>query len=85
MPKLSEEVSQMIAKYSRGNPRVLGHFFAIVQRLLKINDDIVREVNVEVTEMAREMMLVGLGVIPKAGEQHCSCELKVYVPERNSS
>jgi DNA transposition AAA+ family ATPase len=69
VPKLSDEVSQMIAKYSRGNPRVLGHFFAIVQRLRKINDDIVREVNVEVTEMAREMMLVGLGVIPKAGEQ----------------
>lgn len=69
VPKPTDEVFQIIAKYSRGNPRVLGHLFAIVQRLLKINDDIVREITVEVAETAREMMLVGLGVIPKAGEQ----------------
>jgi DNA transposition AAA+ family ATPase len=69
VPKPTDEVFQIIAKYSRGNPRVLGHLFAIVQRLLKINDDIVREITVEVTETAREMMLVGLGVIPKAGDQ----------------
>ena len=38
MPKPSEEVYLLIAKYTRGNPRMLGHLFAIIQRLLKINE-----------------------------------------------
>lgn len=60
LPKPSAEVYALIAAYSRGNPRTLGHLFALIQRLLKINDDIVQEITVDVVDMAREMMLVGL-------------------------
>jgi len=56
--KPPDEVCSLIAAYTRGNPRMLGHMFALVERLLKINDDIVEGITSEVVETAREMMLV---------------------------
>jgi len=69
VPKPAEEVYPLIATCSRGNPRILGHLFALIQRLLKINDDIVHEMTKEVVDTAREMMLVGLGGTPAAIER----------------
>jgi len=69
VPKPPDEVYPLIATYSRGNPRILGHLFALIQRLLKINSDIVHEITKEVVETAREMMLVGLAGKPKPVER----------------
>lgn len=51
----------MINSYSRGNPRILGHLFALIDRILKINSDIVDGISPEVVDTARELMLVRLG------------------------
>lgn len=59
-PKPTEEVYELISWYSQGNLRTLGHLFAMMERLLRINDDIVREITREVVETAREMLLYGL-------------------------
>lgn len=61
LPKPAEDVYSLISTYSRGNPRILGHLFALIQRLLKINNDIVHEITKEVVDTARDMMLIGLG------------------------
>jgi hypothetical protein len=61
LPKAADDIYPLIAAYSRGNPRILGHLFALTQRLLRINDDMVNEFSREVLDTAREMMLVGLG------------------------
>lgn len=55
------EVYAMINSYSRGNPRTLGHLFALIERILKINSDIVDGITPEVVDTARELMLVRLG------------------------
>ena len=55
------EVYAMINSYSRGNPRILGHLFALIERILKINSDIVDGISPEVVDTARELMLVRLG------------------------
>jgi hypothetical protein len=65
IPRPAEEVYPLIAAYSRGNPRILGHLFALIQRLLRINNDIVHEMTREVVDTAREMMLIGLAGKPK--------------------
>jgi DNA transposition AAA+ family ATPase len=56
-----DDVYQLLGAYSRGNPRILGHLFALIEKLLKINSDIVQEITREVVDTAREMMLLGLG------------------------
>jgi hypothetical protein len=60
LPKPPEEVYLLITWYSQGNLRALGNLFAMISRLLKINEDIVNEITKEVVETAREMMLFGL-------------------------
>ena len=49
-----EEAYASIANYCRGNPRILGHLFALMERLLKMNDDIVTGITTEVIEEARQ-------------------------------
>jgi DNA transposition AAA+ family ATPase len=58
--KPTEEIYALIAACTKGNPRKLGHLFALIQRVLKINDDIVHDITKEVIDTARELMLVGL-------------------------
>lgn len=60
----ADDAYGLFADYSRGNPRILGHLFALVERLLKINDDLVDGITAEVIETAREMMLVRGSVSP---------------------
>lgn len=62
LTKPSQQVYTMIAEYCKGNPRILGHLFALIERLLKMNDDLVEEITTEVVEDAREMMLVRGGI-----------------------
>ncbi len=64
VPESSAEVKEVIATCTRGNPRTLGHLFALIQKILKINDDIVQEITPEVIEAARELMLTGSTVKP---------------------
>lgn len=66
--KPPEEVYSLISDYCRGNPRKLGHLFALVERLLQINDDLVDGVTSEVVKTAREMMLLRAGRIETLGE-----------------
>jgi len=66
VPEPSADVSEAIALCTRGNPRTLGHLFALVQKILKINDDIVHEITTDVIETARELMLMGSTVKPIA-------------------
>jgi len=61
LPKPPDEVYALISEYSRGNPRKLGHLFALIDRLLKINDDLVDSLTSEVVETARGMMLTRTG------------------------
>ena len=53
------DVKTVIATCSKGNPRTLGHLFALIQKILKINADIVQEITPDVIEAARKLMLVG--------------------------
>jgi DNA transposition AAA+ family ATPase len=64
IPEPAPEVREAIAICTKGNPRTLGHFFALIQKILKINDDIVQEITPDVIETARELMLVGSTVKP---------------------
>lgn len=59
--KPSDEIRALIFDYTRGNPRKLGHIFALIERLLKINDDLVDGITTEVVDTAREMMLLRAG------------------------
>jgi hypothetical protein len=38
----------------------LGNLFSMIARILKINEDVVREITREVVEAARELMMCGL-------------------------
>lgn len=60
LPKPADEVYALILWYSQGNPRSLRNLFMMIERILKINDDIVRELSRDVVETAREMMMYGL-------------------------
>lgn len=60
LPKPKDEVCALINWYCQGNLRSLGHLFAMIGRLLRINDDVVREVTRDVVETARDMLLFGL-------------------------
>ncbi|HMO21405.1 MAG TPA: AAA family ATPase [Candidatus Melainabacteria bacterium] len=60
----TDDVYSLIADYCLGNPRILGHLFALVERLLKMNDDLVDIMTTEVIETARQMMLVRGTVAP---------------------
>lgn len=68
IPKPPDEVYVLISEYCRGNPRKLGHLFALVERLLKINDDLVNSLTAEVVETAREMMLTRTGRLETLSE-----------------
>jgi replication-associated recombination protein RarA len=60
LPKPADEVYALIFWYSQGNPRSLRNMFMMIDRILKINDDIVKELTGDVVETAREMMMYGL-------------------------
>ncbi len=66
--KPSDAVYTLISEYCRGNPRKLGHLFALAERLLKINDDLVDGLTAEVIETAREMMLTRTGRLETLSE-----------------
>lgn len=67
LPKPPDEVYTLINWYSQGNLRSLGNLFAMIARILKINEDVVREITRDVVETAREMMLFGInGTLSKA-------------------
>lgn len=57
------EVYAMINSYSRGNPRTLGHLFALIERILKINSklnsDIVDGISPEVVDTAADACSIG--------------------------
>jgi DNA transposition AAA+ family ATPase len=60
LSKPSDDVCKLIFVITQGNLRALGHLFAIIERLLRINDDIVSGITKEVVETAKGMMLFGL-------------------------
>ncbi len=59
LPKPPEEVYKLIHWYTQGVLRGLVNLFSMIARILKINEDVVREVTREVVEAAREMMIFG--------------------------
>jgi len=60
LPKPPEEVYALIYWYTQGVLRSLGNLFSMIARILKINEDVVKELNREVVETAREMMMFGI-------------------------
>jgi len=60
LPKPPEEVYTLIYWYTQGVMRSLGNLFSMIARILKINEDVVKEITREVVETAREMMMFGL-------------------------
>lgn len=60
LPKPPEEVYKLIYWYTQGVLRSLGNLFSMIARILKINEDVVKEINREVVEAARELMMCGL-------------------------
>jgi DNA transposition AAA+ family ATPase len=60
LPKPPEEVYTLIYWYTQGVLRTLVNLFAMIARILKINEDVVREITRDVVEAAREMMMFGL-------------------------
>lgn len=69
LPSPRDEVKELINWYVRGNPRMLGHLFSMIFRILKINDDLITEMTRDVVETAREMMLHGLnGTLAKSAQ-----------------
>jgi DNA transposition AAA+ family ATPase len=60
LPKPREEVYTLIYWYTQGVLRSLGNLFSMIARILKINEDVVKEVTCDVVEAAREMMMFGL-------------------------
>lgn len=60
LPKPPEEVYKLIYWYTQGVIRSLENLFSMMSRILKINEDVVREITCEVVETAREMMMFGL-------------------------
>ena len=64
VPVPDVEVKGIIATCTKGNPRTLGHLFALIQKILKINDDLVQGITPDVITTARELMLVGSTVKP---------------------
>ncbi len=60
LPKPPEEVYALIYWYTQGVMRALGNLFSMIARILKINEDVVREITRDVVETAREMMMFGL-------------------------
>ena len=60
LQKPADEVYALIFWHSQGNPRSLRNMFMMIDRILKINDDIVKELTRDVVETAREMMMYGL-------------------------
>lgn len=62
----NDEVCKLIFLITQGNLRTLGHLFPIIERILKINDDIVTGITKEIVVTAKEMMIFGLnGTLPK--------------------
>lgn len=59
LPKPPEEVYKLIHWYTQGVLRGLVNLFSMIAKILKINEDVVREVTREVVEAAREMMIFG--------------------------
>ena len=60
LPKPPEEVYALIYWYTQGVLRALGNLFSMIARILKINEDVVKELTHEVVETAREMVMFGL-------------------------
>jgi DNA transposition AAA+ family ATPase len=56
LPKPPEEVYTLIYWYTQGVLRSLGNLFSMIARILKINEDVVKEITSDVVETAREMM-----------------------------
>lgn len=75
MTKPTEDVYPLVTGYCRGNPRILGHLFALVERLLKMNDDWIDGITTEVVETARQMMLVRGAVAPLSTSVETLAEL----------
>lgn len=64
LPKPPEEVYTLILWYTQGVLRSLGNLFSMIARILKINEDVVKEITRDVVETAREMMMFGLNGRP---------------------
>jgi len=60
LAKPPEEVYALIYWYTQGVLRALGNLFSMIARILKINEDVVKELTHEVVETAREMVMFGL-------------------------
>jgi type II secretory pathway predicted ATPase ExeA len=60
LSKPPEEVYTLIHWYTQGVLRTLVNLFSMIARILKINEDVVREITSDVVEAAREMMMFGL-------------------------
>lgn len=60
LPKPPEEVYTLIYWYTHGVLRALENLFSMIARILKINEDVVKEITREVVETAREMIMFGL-------------------------
>ena len=60
LSKPPEEVYNLIYWYTQGILRSLGNLFSMIARILKINEDVVKEITSDVVEAAREMMMFGL-------------------------
>ena len=70
LPKPPEEVYTLIYWYTQGVLRTLVNLFAMIVRILKINEDVVREITRDVVETAREMMMFGIsGTLSKPALQ----------------